>query len=117
MGAFTLSLYSQCIAHANDHLEPSQVVPAAGLLVLVYGSGFAVIPVIMGQLMAAAPDYYFFANGLLTAILALYTFYRSMRSESVEEQGEMINVPTGSPYSTVVRAAEEWGEESESEPS
>ena len=113
MGAFTLGLYSQCIAHANDHLEPSQVVPTAGLLVLVYGSGFAVVPVIMGQLMAASPDYYFIVNGSLTALLAVFTIYRMIRSESVEDQGEMINVPTGSPYSTVVRAAEEWAEETD----
>ncbi len=110
MGAFTLSLYSQCIAHANDHLESSQIVPAAGLLVLVYGSGFAVIPIIMGALMASASNYYFIVNGLLTATLATYTFYRTIRSESLEDQGEMINLPTGSPYSTVVRAAEEWAE-------
>ena len=117
MGAFTLSLYSQCIAHANDHLEPSQVVPAAGLLVLVYGSGFAVIPIIMGQLMATASNYYFIVNGSLTTVLASYTFYRTIRSKPVKEQGDMINVPTGSPYSTVVRAAEEWSEESKVEPS
>ena len=115
MGAFTLSLYSQCIAHANDHLEPGQVVPAAGLLVMVYGSGFALIPIIMGQLMAISPNYYYVSNGLLTATLAAYTLYRMLRSESLEEQGELIHLPTGSPYSTVVRAAEEWSEEAETE--
>ena len=113
MGAFTLSLYSQCISHANDHLEPTQVVPAAGLLVLIYGTGFASIPILMGQLMAISPNYFYIVNGVLAASLALYTFYRTLRSESLEDQGEMLNVPTGSAYSTVIRAAEELADKPE----
>jgi hypothetical protein len=113
MGAFTLSLYSQCISHANDHLDSSDVVPAAGLLVLIYGAGFALIPIVMGQLMAITPNYFYIVNALLAAALAVYTLYRITRRESLEDQCEMINVPTGSPYSTVVRAAEEWTDQSE----
>jgi len=111
MGAFTLSLYSQCITHANDHLESSEIVSAAGLLVLVYGTGFALVPILMGQLIAIAPNYYFIANGLLTTALAGYTLYRTICSEAVVDQGEMIYVSTASPYSTVVRAVEEWADE------
>jgi hypothetical protein len=113
MGAFTLSLYSQCISHANDHLEPTQVVPAAGLLVLIYGAGFASVPILMGQLMAISPNYFYIVNGVLAASLALYTFYRTLRSDSLEDQGEMLNVPTGSAYSTVIRAAEELADNPE----
>ncbi|MCP4045710.1 MAG: MFS transporter, partial [Gammaproteobacteria bacterium] len=111
IGAFTLSLYSQCIAHANDHLEPNQLVPAAGLLVLIYGAGYAFIPIIMGQLIALSPAYFFAVNALVTTTLSSYTAYRTIRSAPVEDQGEMVNVATASPYSTVIRAAEEWAEE------
>ncbi len=111
IGAFTLSLYSQCIAHANDHLEPNQLVPAAGLLVLIYGAGYAFIPIIMGQLIALSPAYFFAVNALVTTALSSYTAYRTIRSAPVEDQGEMVNVATASPYSTVIRAAEEWAEE------
>jgi MFS family permease len=114
MGAFTLSLYSQCIAHANDHLEPNQVVPAAGLLVLIYGTGYALLPIIVGQLIAILPKYFFVVNALLTAALSFYTGYRTIRRAPVEDQGELIHVSTASPYSTVVRAAEEWADEAES---
>lgn len=31
----------------------------------------------------------------------------------LEDQGELINLPTESPYSTVVRVAEEWAEEAD----
>jgi len=117
IGAFTLSLYSQCIAHANDHLEPSQLVPAAGLLVLIYGAGYAFIPIIMGQLIALSPSYFFVVNALLSTTLSSYTAYRTIRSAPVEDQGEMVNVATASPYSTVVRAAEEWAEETGADPS
>lgn len=115
MGAFTLSLYSQCIAHANDHLESGQVVSATGSLVLIYGSGFALMPIIIGQLIAITPNFFFVANGVLATTLAAYTLYRTIRSKPVEDQGEMISIPTASPYSTVVRAAEEWADESDIE--
>ncbi len=50
---------------------------------------------------------------------ASHTPQSSQVSAVLEDQGEMINLPTGSPYSTVVRAAEEWAEEvdTETEPS
>ncbi len=115
MGAFTISLYSQCIAHVNDLLKPAQIVSATGLLVLIYGSGFAMSPLIIGQLIAISAHFFFISNGLLSSSLALYTLYRTIRSKPVEDQGELINIPAASPYSAVVLAAEEWAEESDVE--
>ena len=115
MGAFTISLYSQCIAHVNDLLKPAQIVSATGLLVLIYGAGFAMSPLIIGQLIAISAHFFFITNGLLSASLALYTLYRTIRSKPVEDQGELINIPAASPYSAVVLAAEEWAEESDVE--
>jgi len=115
IGAFTLGLYSQCIAHVNDHLEPKQIVSATGLLVLIYGFGFAVTPLVFGQLIALSPRFFYISIGLLSSSLALYTLYRTIQSKPVEDQGEMINLPTASPYSAVVLAAEEWAEDTDLE--
>ena len=39
VGALTLPVYSLCVAHANDHIAPSQIVPASGTLVLTLNVG------------------------------------------------------------------------------
>jgi MFS family permease len=57
-GAFVLGLYSQCVAHVNDHLKSSQIVSAAGALVLTYGIGYAVTPVIIGFLLPVSPRFF-----------------------------------------------------------
>lgn len=115
IGAFTLGLYSQCIAHVNDHLKPSQIVSATGQLVLIYGVGFAGTPLVFGQLIALSSHYYFISIGVLTASLAIYTLYRTLQRKPVEDQGDFINVPTASPYAAVVIAAEEWAEDTDVE--
>ena len=38
-GGLALPMYSLCIAHTNDHLEPEQMVAASGALVLAAGFG------------------------------------------------------------------------------
>lgn len=110
MGAFVLSLYSQTIAHVNDHLKPSQIVSAAGALVLTYGIGYAITPLLIGVLLPYSPRFFFWVNGFCTGFLAIYVLYRMTRTEAVEDQGEMILVSTASPYATVVSTAEEYGD-------
>ena len=39
LGGLTLPIYSICIAHTNDYLNPGQIIAASGTLVLVSGSG------------------------------------------------------------------------------
>ncbi len=39
IGALTLPVYSICVAHANDHIAPNQIVPASGTLVLTLNVG------------------------------------------------------------------------------
>lgn len=117
MGAFVLGMYSQCVAHVNDHLKPNQIVSAAGSLVLTYGIGYAITPVVIGFLLPLSPRSFFWVNSFCAGSLALFVLYRMTRREAVEDQGELIPVPTASPYGTVVSAAEVWGEETVSEES
>ncbi|MGI9433403.1 MAG: MFS transporter [Geminicoccaceae bacterium] len=39
LGGLTLPIYSICVAHTNDYLNPGQIVAASGTLVLVSGAG------------------------------------------------------------------------------
>lgn len=117
MGAFVLGLYSQCVAHVNDHLKPNQIVSAAGALVLTYGIGYALSPVIIGTLLHYTPRSFFWVNAFFSGVLALFVLYRMSQRQAIEDQGDMIPVSTASPYSTVVSAAEEWSEETQLEQS
>ncbi|NKB63483.1 MAG: MFS transporter [Gammaproteobacteria bacterium] len=111
ISAFVLGLYSQCVAHTNDHLTSTQVVSAAGALVLTYGIGFALTPAIIGLLLSYSTTYFFWANGITAGLFALFILYRMTRRDAQDDQGGLIVVATASPYSTVFSAAEEWSDD------
>ena len=105
-----LGLYSQCIAHTNDHLGSREIVPAAGTLILLYGLGFAAAPAIVSPLLDQSTDYFFLINGGLMGVLATVVLYRMTRREAVADQGDLVVVSTQSPYTSVVTAAEQWAD-------
>ncbi len=115
ISAMVLGLYSQCISHANDYLTPQQIVPASGTLILVYGTGMAVTPMIVAPLLNLSPNNFFLINAALMLFLSGYVLYRMTRREAVEDQGDTLTVSTVSPYSSVVTAAEEWGKDVETQ--
>jgi len=112
IGTMILGLYSQCIAHANDYLEPQQIVSASSTLVLTYGIGFAVTPSIVGLLLDVSSSSFFWVNGLLMATLAFYVLVRMGQRAPAESQEHMIAIATVSPYTTVMATAEEWTDDS-----
>jgi len=113
MSTFSLGLYSQCISHANDNLTPAQVVSATGSLVLVYGIGYAITPVVSGFLIAQSPVYFYWVIGACAALLAIFVLYRTMQKAPLENQGDLVAMSTASPYAPLVIAAEEWADEVE----
>jgi MFS family permease len=76
--AFTL--YSLGVSHANDHLEPEQMVAASSALLRMNGVGAALSPILVGALIAAfGPPVYFAVLAVLTGTLALYGLWRKTR--------------------------------------
>lgn len=51
-GAIALPLYSLAIAHANDNLDADQILGASGKLLLIYGAGAILGPLLVGQAMS-----------------------------------------------------------------
>lgn len=100
-GCFSMGLYSQCIAHANDHLESHQIIPATGTLILIYGTGFAITPFLTSLLIDLSSGYFLLINGILTLLLTLYVIYRVIKKDALEEKGEMVPVSTISPYASI----------------
>lgn len=95
-GGLSLTLYSLCIAHANDYLSPSQMVGSASALIMVNGAG----SVIGSPIVAFAMDFignnsYFAMIASTHFILAVFVLLRMIRRESVpnEAQGPFVAVP------------------------
>jgi len=83
-GALAYTLYSIAVAHANDHARGEDFVKISGGLLLLYGFGTMVGPVIGAGLMSRLrPEALFLATVLAHASLAGYTLLRIKRRASV----------------------------------
>ena len=79
-----LTLYSLCVSHVNDKLEPAQMVAASSALLLLSGAAAAIGPVLAGGLISVfGPPAYYATLATLTASLALYNLWRKARSRAV----------------------------------
>ncbi|MCY4148870.1 MAG: MFS transporter [Gammaproteobacteria bacterium] len=96
LGGAVMPLYSLVIAHANDRLEPSQIVEASGCLVLVAGIGLSAGPVLAGFLMGLFGNDAFFgflATGFL--VIVSFTTWRIRVSEAVRPDDQIPSVEPG----------------------
>ena len=83
-GALAYTLYSLAVAHANDHASPENFVKVSGGLLLLYGFGTMIGPVIGATLMSwMRPESVFLATALAHVSLAVYTLVRISRRAPV----------------------------------
>jgi len=76
-GALAYTLYSLAVAHANDHAKPEDFVKVSGGLLLLYGFGTMIGPVIGAALMGwLSPEGLFLATALAHLSLGTYTLLR-----------------------------------------
>jgi len=76
-GALAYTLYSIAVAHANDHADSASFVKVSGGLLLLYGFGTMIGPVLGAALMDwLRPDGIFLATALAHFALAVYTVVR-----------------------------------------
>ena len=95
-GGMSLTLYSLCIAHANDFLSPSQMVGTASALIMVNGAGSVIGSPLVALTMDIVGDIGYF--GLMAAVhLALSGFVllrmTARASVPTEAQGPFVAVP------------------------
>lgn len=103
-GALSFPLYSLCIAHMNDHIEADQMLDASGKLVLLYGVGSAIGPILAGALIdGVGIRGFFLLLGAVHLALGGFAVWRMLRSESLplDAQGNFVLV---SPRMTTVAA-------------
>lgn len=86
MAGMLLPVYSLCVAHANDHLTPAQIVPASGTMVLAINLGILAGalsgPAILGLTGPAGLMTFFAIVSGLTVLVALF---RVTRTDPPEE--------------------------------
>ena len=95
-GGFSMTIYSLCIAHANDYLSPSQMIGTASALISVNGVGAIFGPPIIAALMDLFGSFMFFAMlSAVHGVLGLFVLARMSLREAVpaEAQGPFIAVP------------------------
>ena len=114
-GGFSMTIYSLCIAHANDYLTPSQMVGTASTLITVNGIGAIVgAPLVGGLIDIAGAQIYFFVIALIHGLLVGLVLVRmSIRpSVPIQAQGPFIAVPEiGTAVAASLNPEAAWSEE------
>ena len=109
-GGMTLPLYSLCIAHTNDHLQPEQMVAASGSLVMIGGIGAAMGPLTASLMMNGfGPSGFLWWLMIIHAVIGLFALYRMTRRAPtpLEDQGAYVPMaPRASPVAAVIAAEE-----------
>ena len=100
-GAFSLTIYSLCVAHVNDIADPERFVEVASGTLLMYGIGATAGPLIASGLMEARGMAMLFAYAAaLHLALALFCIWRLMRLQrrlAAERPSFVVTMPRAAP--------------------
>jgi MFS family permease len=95
-GGFTFPIYSIAVAHTNDYMEPDDLVSASSALLLVYGVGAFLGPLVAGLIMGwvGAVGLYALLAGVMT-VTVLFALYRILARAPlpIEEQEPVVLIP------------------------
>ena len=100
LGGLAIPLYSLCIAHANDYLDPEQMVAASSGLVLASGVGAVLGPITASLSMSLiGPAGFFWWLALIHVAMGGFAVYRmtKRRAKPIEDQSHYApSTPHGS---------------------
>jgi MFS family permease len=86
-GGLGSSLYSLCVAHTNDYLEPEELVTAASGLLLMFGFGSMIGPAVAGALMGRLdPSALFVWSALVMGGAAAFALWRMTRRAPIPSE-------------------------------
>ncbi len=90
-GGLAYSLYSIAVAHANDHADPAHFVKVSGGLLILYGLGTVVGPLLSAFAMnRIGPEGLFAVTALAHALIIIYAIQRTYRRASVPILGRQL---------------------------
>lgn len=99
-GGIAYAIYPVALAHANDFMAPGEMAPAGAGLLLMYGVGAVIGPVVASRIMALIGPAGLFAHvALVGAALSAFSLYRMTRraARPLAEQGAFVSVPQTTP--------------------
>ncbi len=117
-GMVLFPLYPVGVAFANDHVDPERRVGLSALVLIVYGLGACLGPLIVGALMhAAGAGMFFLFMALCGALLVFYVRPEDVSGEHLSEDAPTHFVPIQeTPVPTVVAELDPRVESGEAEP-
>ncbi len=87
LGSVLFPIYALNVAHANDHAEADEFVAVSGGLLIIYGIGTMLGPLIAGVMMDRfGPVALFACIGGAFAVYGLYAYYRTFRRGQAAEE-------------------------------
>ncbi|MDJ0390983.1 MFS transporter [Roseomonas sp. E05] len=113
-GMLVIPAYSLVLAHVNDHVPPGQFAAASGGLLILWGAGSALGPVLGGVAMASLGN-----RGLgwqilgAQALIAAWGIYRISQRAAPETKEEFLVMPVQPVGTELVAVAEEAAVERE----
>ena len=109
-GGFSLSLYSLVAALTNDHLRPSEIVPASGTMVLISGLTSVTGPITVAIWMKLfGLESYFMILAVALALMAVISIWRVLTIPPLpaEYKTQSTLQVASNPVGTVLHAEEE----------
>ena len=100
LGIAPLTLYSLCIAYANDHVDPARRVGASSMLLLIFGCGAVFGPSLAGATMdLAGANGFLWLIGSVLLVLAAFAQLRAVLTPAlpVSEQSHFTPSPQTTP--------------------
>jgi MFS family permease len=96
LGAFVFTIYSLSAATANDRVTSEQRVQVAGALLITYGAGAVIGPIVAGQFMSLlGPQGLFFYIALIELLLCSFSIItRKRRVGSPDRRKPFVVVPS-----------------------
>jgi MFS family permease len=83
-GGLAFPLYSVCIAHTNDRLDPSQMIAASGALVLVGGLGAIIGPIVIAMFMDQfGHEMFFLGMAAVHGFIVLFALFRMLKRSAI----------------------------------
>ncbi len=90
-GGLSFTLYPLAVAYTNDYLDPEDLVPASGGLIVAYGIGAAAGPIIGSVAMdAMGPGGLFIYIAAISVLLTVFIVYRITQRGTIDvaDQGD-----------------------------
>lgn len=96
-GASVFAMYPVLIAHANDHAPDGTFIQTSGGLLMIFGLGSIVGPLVAGLAMTGiGPGGLFYTSATAHVLMLGFTLWRIMRSDAVAQadKGSFVASPT-----------------------